>query len=90
MTGSSALWWLLALNTALYAFAGRFIISRGALDRPIIFLNPAVAYVVVGLSLVGFVILIAAGFVWHQSPWWFLAANVAAFIAFSVKPNSGL
>ena len=90
MTGSSALWWLLALNAGLYAFAGRFIVSRGALDRPLILLNPAVAYVVVGLPLVGFVVLIAAGFVWHQSPWWFLVANIAVFVAFSVKPTSGL
>ena len=80
------LWTVLAINTAVYVYVGRFVISKPQHLRPMLFWNPTMLFIAGVAPPSIFVALVAAGFALTDSGWSLLIASVIAYIVFAVRP----
>lgn len=83
---SALLWILFAINTAIYVYVGRFVISKPRHQHPALFWNPAMLYIAAFAPPFVFAALVVAGFVLTYGGWALLIASVIAFIVFAVRP----
>lgn len=80
------LWAVLAINTTVYVYVGRFVISRPQHLRPMLFWNPTIL-VMAGVAPPSvFVALVVVVFAFTDSGWSLLIAAVIAYVAFPVRP----
>ena len=80
------LWVLFAINTAIYVYVGRFVVSKPRHQHPRMFWNPGMLWMAgVGPPSV-FIALVVAGFVLTDRGGSLLIASVVACIAFAVRP----
>ena len=84
------LWFALAVNSAVYVYVGRAYISKPRHEHPVLFWNPHVARLAVGLPPSMFVAITVAGFVLTDSGWWLLIVSALVYVGFSVRPNPGI
>ncbi len=79
------LWIGFGLVLAIYILIGRVIVSREKWETPRIFHNRSVRLFLVMLPLLGFLAVIAAGFILTSNGWWWLMWSIGCFILFSVR-----
>ena len=90
MDVATLLWIVAAVNTAIYIYVGRVVVSRPRHLRPMLFWSPTMLYIAgVGPPSV-FVTLVVAGFAFTDSGWSLLVACVIAYGAFAVRPARDL
>jgi hypothetical protein len=78
----------LPINVAIYIVVGTVFVSQASWNRPAIFRNEIATKLAGWLPMAGFVGLPIAGFLFHNSPWWFLAADIGVVVAFAVRPST--
>ena len=78
---------LLLVNSVIYIWVGRNLVSREAYDLPRIFWNPTSRLIAAYLPFLGFIAVILAAFATTSHGWWYLAATAAVFFLFAVRPR---
>ena len=87
MSTETILWIIYGVNTAIYYYVGRAVISQPRYNLPQLFWNPRVALAAAWLPLFGFLSISVAGFLVTDNGWWFLGACAAAFFVLAVRPR---
>ena len=78
------------LNTVVYWYIGRNVVSQPRYLHPRLFWNPKILTVAVVLPVLGFVAITISGFILTDKGFEIMFAVVIAFVAFSEKPALGL
>lgn len=81
------LWIALLVNTVIYRYIGRAVISQPRHFHPRIFWNPKILTLAVTLPILGFVAIAISGFVLTDKGWSILAVVLLAGGVFAVKPH---
>ena len=88
MTSNSCLWVLFGINTAIYYYVGRAVVSRPYHELPFLFLgHPNRVFVAVFLPPTGYLAIVVAGFFLTDSGWWLLTASAVAVVVLAVRPQ---
>ena len=87
MTATSWLWVLLGINTAIYAYVGRAVISQPRHNLPQLFWNPNMVWLAGCFPPTGYLAIAVAGFLLTDSGWRLLAASAFAYAVLAVRPR---
>ena len=90
MTSNNWLWIFWGINTAIYYYVGRFVVSRPLHRLPLFFIGPNMQnklLVAVCLPQIGYLAIVVAGFFLTDSGWWLLTASAVAIVVLAVHPQ---
>ena len=90
MTSNSWLWVLFGINTAIYYYVGRAVVSRPYHELPLFFYGSNMQnklLVVLCLPQIGYLAIVVAGFFLTDSGWWLLTASAVAIVVLAVRPR---
>ena len=87
MSASGWLWVLWVLNSALYYYVGRAMVSRPRHQHPQLFWNPNAKVIALMFPLAAYIALVIAGFLIADIGWRLLAASLGAYALLAVRPR---
>ena len=87
MSASGWLWVLWMLNTALYYYVGRAMVSQPRHRHPRLFWNANVKVIALIFPMAGYIALVVAGFLVTDIGWRILAGSFGAYVLLAVRPR---
>ena len=85
MSGVALLWILFGINTLIYYYVGRAVLSQPKHNHPMLFWSGGMKWAAMVVPPSGYLALIVAGFFLTDSGWMVLLASIIAYWVFAVR-----